>query len=123
MTVILLSSCLASNVQDSWGRVQVTGIKIPAHNGQWVAGDLYRPRSATAENPAPLVVVMPGFSCIPMAELSQALFRDVSSRVMTWLFRQRMNTAVMLWAVLSGLVAYAITPWGRPREGSARLPG
>jgi hypothetical protein len=39
----------------------ITDIKIPTQNGQWVVGDLFKPRSATAENPAPLVVVVPGF--------------------------------------------------------------
>jgi hypothetical protein len=46
------------------------------------------------------------FSYIPMAELSQKLFVDASSRVMTWFFPQRMNNAVMLWAILNGIVSY-----------------
>ncbi len=59
--VVLLSCFLASWIQSSGGRVQVLDIKIPTHNGQWVVADLYKPRSASAENPAPLVVVIPGF--------------------------------------------------------------
>ena len=43
------------------GDIRVQSIKIPTHNGQWVVGDLFRPLSASAENPAPLVVVVPGF--------------------------------------------------------------
>ncbi len=46
------------------------------------------------------------FSYIPMAELSQRLFVDASSRVMTWFFPQRMNNAVMMWAVLNGLIGF-----------------
>ena len=61
LLVILLSSLLASQIQTSGGRVKVQDIKIPTHNGQWVVADLYKPRSATSENPAPLVVVIPGF--------------------------------------------------------------
>ncbi len=61
LAVIVLASFLASRVQNSWGTVQISGIKIPTHNGQWVTGDLYRPRTATADTPAPLVVVVPGF--------------------------------------------------------------
>lgn len=61
VAVVLLSSLLASRVQSAGGRVQVEEIKIPTHNGQWVVGDLFRPRTATAETPAPLVVVVPGF--------------------------------------------------------------
>ena len=59
--VVLLSSFLASGIQNSGGRVQVQDIKIPTQNGQWVVADLYKPRSATSDNPAPLVVVIPGF--------------------------------------------------------------
>ena len=61
LMVVLLASFIASAIQSSGGRVQVMDIKIPTHNGQWVVADLYKPRSATSENPAPLVVVIPGF--------------------------------------------------------------
>jgi hypothetical protein len=61
LLVVLLSSFISSNIQTSGGRVQVQDIKIPTHNGQWVVADLYKPRTATSENPAPMVVVIPGF--------------------------------------------------------------
>jgi hypothetical protein len=61
LLVILVASFLASMIQDSNGRVVVQDIKIPTQNGQWVVADLYKPRTATSENPAPLVVVIPGF--------------------------------------------------------------
>ncbi|MCW8926435.1 MAG: alpha/beta hydrolase [Xanthomonadales bacterium] len=61
MLVVLFASLLASFIQNSGGRVHVQDIKIPTHNGQWVVADLYKPDSATADNPAPLVVVIPGF--------------------------------------------------------------
>ena len=57
----MVCAFIASRIQTSGGQVQVLEIKIPAQNGQWVAADLLKPRSATAENPAPLVVVVPGF--------------------------------------------------------------
>jgi hypothetical protein len=59
--IIVVASLVASLIQSSGGRVQVVGITIPTQNGQWVAADLLRPRSATSESPAPLVVVVPGF--------------------------------------------------------------
>ena len=59
--MVVVASVLASWVQNSWGRVRVTGITLPTQNGQWVSADLFRPVSATADNPAPLVVVVPGF--------------------------------------------------------------
>jgi hypothetical protein len=61
LLVIFLASFIASMVQTSAGSVDVTDIKIPTQNGQWVVADLYKPRSATADNPVPLVVVVPGF--------------------------------------------------------------
>jgi len=59
--VVLVSSFLVSQVQQSLGAVQVRDVKIPTHNGQWVVGDLFKPNSATSENPAPFIVVVPGF--------------------------------------------------------------
>ena len=41
-----------------------------------------------------------------MAELSQKLFVAASTRQLTWFFPQRMNNAVMLWAVLNGTVGF-----------------
>jgi hypothetical protein len=41
-----------------------------------------------------------------MAELSQKLFVAASTRQQTWFFPQRMNNAVMLWAVFNGIVGY-----------------
>jgi hypothetical protein len=61
LSVVLLTSLGASLVQSSGGRVQVQDIKIPTQNGQWLVADLFKPRSATAENPSPLVIVVPGF--------------------------------------------------------------
>lgn len=75
--VVALASLLASLIQGSWGRVQVTGLTLPTQNGQWLAADLFRPKTATSEHPAPLVVVVPGFqrSKETMADLSLELAR------------------------------------------------
>jgi acetyl esterase/lipase len=61
IAIVLLAGLLSSRIQTAGGRVVITDLKIPTQNGQWVAGDLFKPRSATAESPAPLVVVVPGF--------------------------------------------------------------
>lgn len=61
VSIVVLSSFAASLVQTAGGRVAVYDIKIPAQNGQWIVGDLFKPRSASSDNPAPLVVVVPGF--------------------------------------------------------------
>lgn len=61
LLVLVLAAWLASLVQTSGGAVQVRDIRLPTQNGQWLVADLFKPRGATAENPAPLVVVVPGF--------------------------------------------------------------
>ena len=61
LAVIFLASGVASLIQNSFHQVRVTGIVLPTQNGQWVAADLFRPLTATAEQPAPAVVVIPGF--------------------------------------------------------------
>jgi hypothetical protein len=59
--VVLASSFGVMLIQTSGGEVRLVEIRIPTQNGQWVAGDLFKPRTATADQPAPLVVVVPGF--------------------------------------------------------------
>ena len=43
-----------------------------------------------------------------MAEISQKVFVDASSRQMTWFFPRRMNNAVMLWALLNGGLGFVL---------------
>ncbi|RZV39366.1 MAG: alpha/beta hydrolase [Chromatiales bacterium] len=59
--VLILSCWAASRIQNSGGQVHVDSIRIPTHNGQWVVADLFKPRSVTADLPAPFIVVIPGF--------------------------------------------------------------
>jgi dienelactone hydrolase len=61
LALVLLGDCGAWLVQTDFGMVQVTGFTLPTENGQWIKADLFRPKTATAENPVPLVVVCPGF--------------------------------------------------------------
>ena len=61
VSIVLLASALASQIQTSGGKVKVTGISLPTQNGQWVAADLFRPLSASSTSPAPAVIVVPGF--------------------------------------------------------------
>ncbi len=59
--VWLVGAGLARGVQTDWGRVQVVALRLPTQGGQWLAADLFRPRTATKAQPAPLCVVVPGF--------------------------------------------------------------
>lgn len=61
LALILLGDIGAAWVQSDGGRIQVVGLKLPTEDGQWVTADLFRPETATEKNPAPLVVVCPGF--------------------------------------------------------------
>lgn len=61
IVVIILATFLSSLIQTSGGKVKVYSIKIPTQDGQWVYADLFKPKSATKDNPAPLVIVIPGF--------------------------------------------------------------
>jgi hypothetical protein len=48
-------------IQSDWGNISVQSIKLPTQNGQWLVADVFKPDTATRDNPAPLVVVIPGF--------------------------------------------------------------
>ena len=61
LITLFVAGYLASKVQSSWGKVRVQSIKIPTQNGQWIVADLFKPVSANASNPSPLVIVVPGF--------------------------------------------------------------
>jgi len=59
--IVIVAGFLSNLIQTSGGSVKVYSIKIPTQDGQWVYADLFKPKSATKDNPAPLVVVIPGF--------------------------------------------------------------
>jgi D-lyxose ketol-isomerase len=48
-------------IQSDFGRVEVNAVKVDTQKGQHLVFDLYRPISATQDNKAPFVVVVPGF--------------------------------------------------------------
>jgi len=58
---IFISSFIASLFQTNFHNVKIDTIKFPTQNGQILVADLFKPRSATKDNPAPLVIVVPGF--------------------------------------------------------------
>mgnify|MGYP001172483345 FL=1 len=59
--IILLCSFIASMIQSDFGKVEVNSIKIHTNNGQHLVFDLYKPHSATKNNQAPFIIVVPGF--------------------------------------------------------------
>jgi dienelactone hydrolase len=61
LALVLAGGLGAWLVKTDFGRVDVMGFTLPTQGGQWVAADLFKPVSATAATPVPLVVVCPGF--------------------------------------------------------------
>jgi len=45
---------------------------------------------------------------IPMARATAVLFPQASNRYLTWWFPQRINNAVLLWAVANGLIGLVV---------------
>ncbi len=61
LAIVGVCAALAAMIQSSGGRVNVSHFTLPTQNGQHLAATLFKPISATAENPAPFIVVIPGF--------------------------------------------------------------
>lgn len=59
--LMLLSGIGASLIQSDFGKVEVTEFKIPTSNGRWISGTLFKPKSASFQNPVPLVVSCHGY--------------------------------------------------------------
>lgn len=60
-------------IQTDGNKINAIGIKIPTENGQWVKADLFKPKIATVSNPAPMVVVIPGFSRTKETQISNSI--------------------------------------------------
>lgn len=59
--LILFGLTIAAPLTTDFGALDVMKITLPTENGQWVSADLYKPKSATSQNKAPVIVVVPGF--------------------------------------------------------------
>ena len=60
-TLILIFSFLASLILSSFGTVEVKSLRLNTQNNQFIIYDLYKPKSASTENKAPFIAVIPGF--------------------------------------------------------------
>ena len=60
-TLILIFSFFASLILTSFGSVEVRSLRLNTQNNQFIIYDLYKPKSASAENKAPFIAVIPGF--------------------------------------------------------------
>ena len=61
LTIIFLSSFVASLVQSSFTKVEIELKQLKTDNGQSLIYDLYKPKIANKDNKVPFVIVVPGF--------------------------------------------------------------
>ena len=61
LTIILISSFVASLVQSSFTKVEIELKELKTDNGQSLIYDLYKPKIANKDNKVPFVIVVPGF--------------------------------------------------------------
>ena len=61
LLVLVISSFLASIIQTNFGKVDITLERLDTKNSQYIYYDLYKPKTATAENKAPFIAIIPGF--------------------------------------------------------------
>lgn len=63
LAVMLLVACMASLILHDFGRISVSTEYTQTLGGKQIAVKIYRPKSATADSPAPLIVFLHGMSC------------------------------------------------------------
>ncbi|MSS45931.1 hypothetical protein FYJ43_07755 [Cutibacterium sp. WCA-380-WT-3A] len=73
LLLILAGAMGASLVQTDGGHISVQGLTIPGKDGAVVSADLFRPDTATAAHPAPLIIVTPGFQRTKETQISYSL--------------------------------------------------
>lgn len=61
LSILLVSTSISSWIQSSKGAVEVSSFVLPTQNNQSLAVDFFKPNSATSDNKAPFIVVIPGF--------------------------------------------------------------
>ncbi len=61
LTIIFLSSFVASIVQSSFTKVEIVLKELKTDDGQSLVYDLYKPKIANIDNKVPFVIVVPGF--------------------------------------------------------------
>lgn len=60
LIICLVSSVGASLIQTNFGKVDVNTFRIPTNNGRYLSINVFKPDSATTENPAPCIIASPG---------------------------------------------------------------
>lgn len=61
VVMIIVSVFLSGFLQTSFGKTEIIHFKIPTEHGQWLSGQLYKPKQSSAENKVPLVITEHGY--------------------------------------------------------------
>ena len=61
LSILLISSFLGSMIQTDFGNTKILLKELKTPEGQTLVYDLYKPKSASENNQAPFIVVVPGF--------------------------------------------------------------
>lgn len=97
VVLMLISMIVAGILQADFGNVTITEIKTATDAGQMLSGLLYVPNSATAETPAPAVVVVHG-----------------------WWKTKESQTSVAMELARRGIVSFTIDMYGHGDSSSVR---
>lgn len=62
VALIALSLLLIIGIDTNWGKTEVTKLNLASGDGDQISAFMYRPKAATAENPAPVVIYAHGGS-------------------------------------------------------------
>jgi len=59
--MIIVSVCFSSLLQTSFGKTEIIDFRIPTENGQWLSGQIYKPKDSSSDNKVPLVITEHGY--------------------------------------------------------------
>lgn len=61
IALLLIGTLFAYAINVDWGRVKVSSFRLETGENTFVTADVYKPKSASAENKVPCVIVCPGY--------------------------------------------------------------
>ena len=60
VVLMALSLLLIIGVDTNWGKTEVTKLNLASGDGDQISAFMYRPKAATADNPAPVIIYAHG---------------------------------------------------------------
>ena len=61
LALIVFGAFGANMINTNFYDTTISSFQIPTDDGQWITGSVFKPKSATSSNPAPVVIFCPGF--------------------------------------------------------------